>query len=347
MGLLTPTITLTMSGISLAIYWIGSYLINAADAAQKLPIFSDMVVFSSYAVQVILAFSLLSMMFLMMPRAMVAARRLNEVLDTEVTMKNGTVTEPATGETGTIEFRDVCFRYPDGGGDVLHHISFTAKKGETVAIIGATGSGKTSLVDLIPRFYDTASGSVLVDGVDVRDYDEEALRGKIGYIAQRAQLLSGTVASNVAYGAEECDDDKVMAALDIAQGTEFVSKMTGTIHAPIAQGGTNVSGGQKQRISIARAVYKDPEIYIFDDSFSALDYKTDRKLRSVLAEKTKDVTKIIVAQRLGTIRDADKIIVLEDGSIAGMGTHKELLETCLPYQEIAYSQLSEEELKNV
>lgn len=310
----------------------------------RLGIFSDMVVFSTYAMQIIMAFTTLSMMFIMLPRVLVSARRINEVLDTDVHMKNGTATQGMDGQTGCVEFRDVCFRYPEAGEDVLHHISFTAGRGETVAIIGATASGKSSLVNLIPRFYDTASGKVLVDGKDVRDYDSAALREKIGYVSQRAVLFSGTVASNVSYGNGNREEAAISDAIDTAQGTEFVSKMSGDIHASIAQGGMNVSGGQKQRLSIARAIARKPEIYIFDDSFSALDYKTDRALRKALNARTKGATKIIVAQRIGTIRDADKIIVLEDGRVAGIGKHDKLMRSCPVYQEIAYSQLSKEEL---
>ncbi len=345
MALLMPTMTLVTSGISLAIYWIGAYLIHEADMVSRLTIFSDMVVFSSYAMQVIMAFALLTMMFIMLPRVMVSLQRINEVIDAKVHMENGKIAEPQN-EKGTVEFRNVSFRYPGAGEDTLTDISFKAQKGQTIAIIGTTASGKSSLVNLIPRFYDARVGDVLVDGINVKSYDIHALREKIGYVSQKAVLFSGTVASNVSYGQESVDDVRVNSAVETAQGMEFVSRMPDNIHSAIAQGGTNVSGGQKQRLSIARAIYKDPEIYIFDDSFSALDYKTDRILRKALAEKTKDATKIIVAQRIGTIRDADNIIVLEDGRIAGMGTHSELMENCPAYQEIAYSQLSKEELNH-
>ncbi len=344
LALLTPTMTFVTSAISLAIYWIGAWILNSADMMSRLGIFSDMVVFSSYAMQIIMAFTLLTMMFIMLPRVMVSARRINEILDTNVHMSNGTKSKGSEGLSGTVEFKYVSFRYPEAGGDILHDISFTAHQGETVAIIGSTASGKSTLVDLIPRFADVREGEVLVDGVRVQDYDIHALRDKIGYVSQRAVLFSGTVVSNVAYGRKEWKKDEVLSAIDIAQGTEFVEKMPEGISAPIAQSGTNVSGGQKQRLSIARAVYKQPEIYIFDDSFSALDYKTDRALRRALAGKTSDATKIIVAQRIGTIRNADRIIVLDDGRIAGMGTHEELMNSCPVYQEIAYSQLSKEEL---
>ena len=359
MSLLGPTMTIILSGISLAIYWIGAYLINNVKIVDestgmidpngingRLDIFSDMVVFSQYAIQVIMSFMLLTMMFIILPRVLVSVRRINEVLDTDVRIKNGTAREEKSDKKGCIEFKNVSFRYPDGGDDILHDISFTAEKGETVAIIGATASGKSSLVNLIPRLYDVTDGEILVDGVDVRDYDIHYLRDKIGYIAQKAVLFSGTVKSNVAYGRDEVDDNDVLEAIDVAQASEFVSKMEDREDSHIAQGGTNVSGGQRQRLSIARAIYKKPEIYIFDDSFSALDYKTDRTLRHILKEKTGDATKLIVAQRIGTIRDADKIIVLDDGRIAGMGTHGELMKNCTEYQEIAYSQLSKEELSD-
>ncbi len=343
MAVMMPMMTLLSSGITLAIYWIGAYLINAADQMDRLGIFSDMVVFTSYAMQVIMSFTLLAMIFIMLPRVMVSVRRINEVLDTEVQMKNGTE-EESSGKPGTLEFRHVNFRYPGGSGDVLHDISFSAQPGQTVAIIGATASGKSSLVNLIPRFYDVSGGQVLVDGVDVRDYDMAVLRDKIGYISQRAVLFSGTVDTNVAYGQETIDEDRTWEALKTAQADGFVKEMDGELKAPVAQGGTNVSGGQKQRLSIARAVYKDPEIYIFDDSFSALDYKTDKALRQALDEETHTSTKLIVAQRIGTIRNADQIIVLADGQVAGIGTHEELMDTCDEYREIALSQLSEEEL---
>lgn len=356
MALLMPTMTFVSSGITLAIYWIGAYLINAADMTQRLGIFSDMVVFSSYAMQVIMAFTMLTMMFIMLPRVLVSARRINEVLDTEVAMQDGALEQPDTKTRGLVEFRNVSFRYPDAGGNVLEHISFTAQPGETVAIIGSTGSGKSSLVNLIPRFYDATEGEILVDGVNVRDYTQRALHNKLGYVSQRAVLFSGTVKSNVQYGENSLaaqDDEnitelnRVAESVRIAQAEDFVEKMDGTYNARIAQGGANVSGGQKQRLSIARAVYRHAEIYIFDDTFSALDYKTDRALRTALNRELADATKIIVAQRIGTIRNADKILVLDDGKIVGMGTHDDLLRTCKTYQEIARSQLSEEELQNV
>lgn len=349
MALLMPTMTFVTSGISLVIYWIGAYLIDAAEMSGRLAIFSDMVVFSSYAIQVIMAFTMLTMMFIMLPRVMVSVRRINEVLDTEIKMKDGTLGSGEDSKQGEVEFRGVSFRYPDAGGDMLKDISFTAHKGETVAFIGSTGSGKTTLVNLIPRFYDATEGEVLVDGVDVRSYSQQALHNKLGYVSQRAVLLSGTVESNVAYGDNgqpAPQGETIAEAITMAQASDFVEKMEGGLSARIAQGGTNVSGGQKQRLSIARAICRHPEIYIFDDSFSALDYKTDRILRTALDEKLKDATKLIVAQRIGTIRNADKIIVLDAGKIAGMGTHEELMKSCFVYQEIARSQLSEEELAN-
>lgn len=349
MALLMPTMTFVSSGISLVIYWIGAYLIDAAEMTGRLTIFSDMVVFSSYAMQVIMAFTMLTMMFIMLPRVMVSVRRINEVLDTKIRMENGTASGEGLSCQGEIEFRGVSFRYPDAGGDMLKDISFTAHKGETVAFIGATGSGKSTLVNLIPRFYDATEGAILVDGVDVRDYSQTALRNKLGYVSQKAILFSGTVESNVSYGDNghvASQSDAVAEAISMAQASEFVEKMTGGLSARIAQGGTNVSGGQKQRLSIARAICRQPEIYIFDDSFSALDYKTDRILRTALDRKLKNATKLIVAQRIGTIRNADKIIVLDAGKIVGMGTHEELMKDCSVYQEIARSQLSEEELAN-
>ncbi len=356
MSMIGPTMTIIMSGISLAIYWVGAYIINSKSftdpseapqvLAERLDIFSDMVVFSSYAIQVIMSFMMLSIMFIILPRVMVSVKRVNEVIDTNVAITDGEVKDGVPGLTGTVEFRNVSFRYPDGGDDVLHDISFTANKGETVAFIGATASGKTSVVNLIPRFYDVREGNIYVDGIDVRKYDLTSLRDKIGYVAQKAVMFSGTVTSNIAYTDKNPTEAAIEEALSIAQAMDFVDKMEGGKEARLAQGGTNVSGGQRQRLSIARAIYKKPEIYIFDDSFSALDYKTDRILRNALREKTQDATKIIVAQRIGTIRDADKIIVLEDGKIVGMGKHKELMKTCTAYQEIAYSQLSKEELED-
>ncbi|WP_435922017.1 ABC transporter ATP-binding protein [Paenibacillus sp. DYY-L-2] len=350
MALMMPGMSFIMSGLSLSIYWIGAYLINNASGVErKLGLFSDMVVFTSYAMQVIMAFMMLSIVFIMMPRASVAAKRIFEVLNTKAKIIDGKVTNSELYEQGEIEFRNVSFKYPDASEYVLHNISFTAHKGETVAFIGSTGSGKSTLVKLIPRFYDVTEGEVLVDGINVKEYTQEALHNKLGYVPQKAVMFSGTVASNVNYGENgraEMDEDLMRKAIEIAQASEFVSKMEGTYDAPIAQGGTNISGGQKQRLAIARAIARQPEIYIFDDSFSALDYKTDRVLRSALKKETKDTTSLIVAQRIGTIKDADKIIVIDEGQIVGMGKHDELLDTCEVYREIAESQLSKEELAN-
>ena len=348
MALMSPTMTLISSGITLIVYWVGAYLIEAAGMGAKLGIFSDMVVFSNYALQVIQAFMLLNMIFIMLPRAQVSARRICEVLDTQSRIHDGNKAT-ASEEPGCIEFKNVSFRYPGASADTLHHISFTAKKGETVALIGSTGCGKTTLINLIPRFYDVTRGQVLVDGADVRDYPQKELRNRIGYVSQKAVLFSGTVSSNIAFGEngkEAVDAQGVREAVSIAQAAEFVERMEGTYNAPIAQGGTNVSGGQKQRLSIARAVARKPEILIFDDSFSALDYKTDRTLRTVLHQKIKDTTKLIVAQRISTIKDADQILVLDHGRIVGKGTHTELLKNCPEYLEIAQSQLSKEEIEN-
>lgn len=350
MSVMMPSMNIVMNGISLVIYWIGAFLINKAQAMDKITVFSDMVVFSSYAVQVIMSFVMLAMIFIMMPRAAVSAKRINEVLDTVPNIREGSLSESNPENAGTVEFRNVSFRYPDAADNVLENISFTAKKGETVAFIGSTGSGKSTLVNLIPRFYDATEGEVLVDGVNVREYKSEALNNKLGYVPQKAVMFSGTVASNVSYGKNPNNPgnipDEVKNAVEIAQGTEFVEKMPDTYNSQIAQGGTNISGGQKQRLAIARAIYRKPEILIFDDSFSALDYKTDRILRSALKKETSDTTTLIVAQRIGTIKDADKIIVLDEGKMAGMGTHNELLKNCEVYRQIALSQLSKEELEN-
>ncbi|MBK5350666.1 ABC transporter ATP-binding protein [Bacillus sp. TH44] len=347
MAIIGPGMTAIMSGLSVAIYWIGAYLINEAQMINRITVFSDIVVFSAYAMQVVMAFMMVSMIFIMLPRATVSAKRIMEVLETEAKIKEGTVTEGKPGIVGEIEFRNVSFKYPDSENHILRNISFTAKKGETVAFIGSTGSGKTSLVNLIPRFNDVSEGEVLVDGINVKNYRQETLHDKIGYVSQSSVLFSGTVTSNVSYGESGHMDSSLNAvkeALEIAQGKEFVEKLEGQYEGQISQGGTNVSGGQKQRISIARAIYRKPEIYIFDDSFSALDYKTDRVLRSALRKETKDATTLIVAQRIGTIKDADRIIVLEEGEVVGNGTHEQLMDNCETYQEIAYSQLSKEEL---
>lgn len=344
-GLLMPTMTFIISAISLVIYWIGAYLLNGVGMMERLPVFSDMVVFSQYAMQVIMAFAMLTVLFVMLPRLIVSVHRINEVLDTKVQIQNG-AEQDGIPNVSNIEFRHVSFRYPGAAENVLEDISFTANRGDTVAIIGATGSGKSSLVNLVPRFYDVTEGEVLVDGRNVREYEVHALRKKIGYVSQKAVLFSGSVVFNITLGKANADQTEIDTALDVSQSQEFVSRMPGGVSANIAQGGSNVSGGQRQRLSIARAICKNPEIYIFDDSFSALDYKTDSLLRQALAKKAKDSIKLIVAQRIGTIRHADRIIVLEDGKIAGMGTHAELLESCHVYQEIARSQLSEEELKH-
>lgn len=347
MAFLMPTILAIMNGLTLAIYWIGSILINNARIPQKLTLFSDMVVFSSYAMQVVMAFMMLVMIFIIMPRASVSAKRILEVLETRIHIVDGTESDTKTGKIGEIEFKNVSFRYPDSAQNVVENISFTAKKGQTIAFIGATGCGKSTVINLIPRFYDVTEGEVLVDGVNVKEYRQKALRNKIGYVSQKAVLFSGDISSNIAYGdngGKEITEQEIKNAAEIAQAKDFVEEQENTYKGYVAQGGNNFSGGQKQRLSIARAIAKNPEILIFDDSFSALDYKTDRKLRQTLQEKCRDATKVIVAQRIGTIRDADLIIVLDDGKIAGKGTHKELMQSCDVYKQIAYSQLSKEEL---
>lgn len=347
-AIMQPIMYLVMYFLTLSIYFIGADLINKAMMSDKLSLFSDMVVFSSYSMQVIMSFLMLAMIFMMLPRASVSAKRINEVLDTELSIKDGKF-NGNTKETGTVEFKNVSFKYPDAEEYLLKDISFKANKGETVAFIGSTGSGKSSLINLIPRFYDATDGEVLVDGVDVKEYKQESLRNKISYVPQKATLFHGTVSSNVSFGDNgkgKINAKKIEEAVRVAQAEEFVSKMDKTYDAAIAQGGTNVSGGQKQRLSIARAVARDPEIYIFDDSFSALDYKTDYILRKELKNYTKDATSLIVAQRIGTIMNADKILVLDNGKCVGMGTHKELLKTCDVYKQIALSQLSKEELEN-
>lgn len=345
MTILNPGIQLVMSGLTLAIYWMGAYMIKDAAMPDKLPLFSDMIVFSQYAMQIVMSFMMLVMIFVLLPRASVSAKRINEVLDTEPVIKDGKV-ETADTE-GEIEFRNVSFRYPDAEQAVLENITFTAHKGETVALIGATGCGKSTVVNLIPRFYDATEGEVLVDNVNVREYSQKALRNKIGYVSQKAVLFSGTVSSNVSYGDNGKDAatvEDIRQAVHTAQADEFVEKSKDGYESYVAQGGSNFSGGQKQRLSIARAICRKPEIFIFDDSFSALDYKTDRILRKALETTCAAATKIIVAQRIGTIRGADKIIVLEDGKIAGCGTHDALMKNCEVYKQIAYSQLSKEEL---
>lgn len=350
MSVMNPGMNLAMNGLTLGIYWIGAALISAiavtspAAMMERIGLFSDMVVFMQYAMQVIMAFLMLVMIFVMLPRVTVSASRVNEVLDTKARIVDGKETQGKPGMKGEIEFRDVSFRYPDADGDTIHHISFTAHHGQTVALIGATGCGKSSIINLIPRLYDATSGQVLVDGVDVRDYTQDALRSKIGFVPQKAFLFSGTVSSNVGYGEDNASGAALRKAVAVAQAAEFVESPEVGYSGTVAQGGSNFSGGQKQRLSIARAVARDPEILVFDDSFSALDYKTDHALRQALREQTSGTTNIIVAQRIGTIRDADCILVIEDGAIVGKGTHRELMENCKVYQEIAHSQLSKEEL---
>ena len=344
---LMPGVTLAMNALSLVIYWVGAAIVNAvpaADPAARLATFSDIVVFGTYATYVIMTIMMMVMIIMLMPAAQVSAQRINEVLSTTVSLEQGEKTE--SPETGTVEFRDVSFHYPTSEKDVLEHISFRARKGETVAFIGATGSGKTTLVSLVARFYDATQGQVLVDGVDVKDYTFDALYDRIGYVTQKAILFSGDIQENVLFGESRGGgtEEEVRQALELAQASEFVDKLPLGIHAPIAEGGTNVSGGQKQRLSIARALARKPEILVFDDSFSALDYRTDAQLRAGLARELKDTTCLIVAQRIGTIRNADRIIVLDEGKMVGMGTHQELMQSCPVYQEIARSQLSQEEL---
>ena len=342
-----PVMTGIMSGLTLAIYWIGVYLINAAAPMEKVVLYSEMVTFSAYAMQIVMSFMMMSFVFIMFPRAMVAARRIKEVLSTDPKIKSGSRTDGLPGVKGEVCFENVSFTYPDAESPVLEHITFTAKQGETVALIGSTGSGKTTVVNLIPRFFDVTAGAVFLDGVNVKEYDSRALVDKIGYVSQKAVLFSGTVKENVVYGSEgrAKERENVIDALDTAAAYDFVMDKEGQENAYIARGGANFSGGQKQRLSIARAVYKKPEILIFDDSFSALDYKTDKELRAALKKQMKGTTVIIVAQRIGTIMDADKIIVMNEGKIAAIGTHKELLKTSDIYREIAASQLSEEELQ--
>lgn len=347
-SIMSPVMYLVMYFLTLSIYFVGATLIKDAMLADKLTLFGNMVVFSSYAMQIIMAFLMLAMIFMMLPRAQVSAKRINEVLDTEISIKDGNISSNKTKLKGCVEFKNVSFKYPDAEEYLLKDISFKANKGETVAFIGSTGSGKSTLINLIPRFYDVTDGEVLVDGINVKDYKEEFLHNKIAYVPQKAVMFDGTVSSNVSYGdnGKEISDKKIKEAIRVAQAEEFVLKMDDKYNTHIASGGTNVSGGQKQRLSIARAIARDPEIYIFDDSFSALDYKTDSVLRHELKKYTKDATSIIVAQRIGTIMNADTIIVLDNGEVAGMGTHKELLKNCEVYKEIALSQLSKEELEN-
>jgi ATP-binding cassette subfamily B multidrug efflux pump len=349
MAVIAPCITIIMNGLTLSIYWIGALLIDAAQMTEKLGLFSNMVVFTQYAMQVIMAFMMLTMIFIMLPRVLVSAKRINEVLDTGLSVLDGPGAEPEDGLVGEVEFRNVSFKYPGAEDYVIKDISFTARRGETVAFIGSTGSGKSTLINLVPRFYDATEGQVLVDGVDIREYTQKKLRDKLGYIPQRSVLFAGTVASNVSFGdngTPPADEEQIKRAVAVAQGADFVEGMPDKYDSPIAQGGTNVSGGQKQRLCIARAVCREPEIFIFDDSFSALDFKTDKSLRQALKTELAETTCLIVAQRIGTIRDADRIVVLEQGKIAGIGTHSELMKNCEVYREIALSQLSEEELEN-
>ena len=347
MAFMSPVMYLIMNLLSLAIYFIGAYLIDQANMMDKVTLFGNMVVFSSYAMQVIMAFLMLAIIFIMYPRANVSAQRVIEVLETNESIKDGTF-DKKTKKTGEIEFKNVSFRYPDADEYVLENISFKANKGDTIAIIGSTGSGKSTIVNLLMRFYDVTDGEILIDGVNIKDYKGEYLHNKLGYVPQKAVMFSGTVNYNVAYGdnGKKKSDKLIKEAVKVAQAEDFVLKMPNKYENDIAQGGTNISGGQKQRLSIARAIAKEPEIYIFDDSFSALDYKTDYVLRTELKKYTKDATSVIVAQRIGTIINADKIIVLDSGKMVGIGTHKELLKDCDVYKEIAYSQLSKEELEN-
>lgn len=348
-SVLSPVMYLVMYFLTLAIYFVGASLIKDALMADKIALFGDMVVFSSYAMQIIMSFLMLAMIFMMLPRAEVSAERINEVLDTEITIKDGKIDKDISDERGTVEFKNVSFKYPDADEYLLKDISFKANKGETVAFIGSTGSGKSTLINLVPRFYDATEGKVLIDGIDVKDYKQEFLHNKLGYVSQKAVIFNETVKNNVAYGEngkEEVSEEQIKKAIEVAQGKEFIEKMENGYDTQMSQGGTNVSGGQKQRISIARAIARNPEIYIFDDSFSALDYKTDSILRKELKKYTEDATTLIVAQRIGTIMNADKIIVLDDGEVVGQGTHKELLQNCEVYKQIALSQLSKEELDN-
>lgn len=348
-AVMQPTMYLIMHTLTLGIYFLGSYLIMNAGMADKITLFGDMIVFSSYAMQVIMSILMLAMIFMMLPRASVSANRINEVLDTNTSIKDGTLNESKTNEIGTVEFKNVSFKYPDAKEYLLENISFKVNKGDTVAFIGSTGSGKSTLINLVPRFYDVTEGEVLVDGTNVKEYKLEALYNKLGYIPQRAVMFDGTVNENVAFGEngkEKTTKEKIKEAIQIAQGKDFVENMDEKYDSHIAQGGTNISGGQKQRLAIARAIAREPEIYIFDDSFSALDYKTDSILRKELKKHTKNATSLIVAQRIGTIMNADKIIVLDSGKIVGEGTHKELLKNCEVYKQIALSQLSKEELED-
>ena len=345
-AIMSPVMYLVLHALTLSIYFIGAYLIKDALMIDKFTIFGDMIVFSSYAMQVIMSFLMLAMIFMMIPRAGVSAKRINEVLDTEITIKDGTIDENKTDLVGTVEFKNVSFKYPDAEEYVLKNISFKAEKGETVAFIGSTGSGKSTLINLVPRFYDVTEGEILIDGINIKDYKQSFLRQKLGYVPQKAVMFDGSVSYNVCYGDKKVSEKKMKEALEVAEASEFVLKMDDKYDTHIASGGTNISGGQKQRLAISRAIARNPEIYIFDDSFSALDYKTDSLLRKNLKKYTKDATSLIVAQRIGTIMNADKILVLDNGECVGIGTHKELLKNCEVYKEIALSQLSREELEH-
>lgn len=347
-AILSPVMYLVMYFLTLSIYFVGANLIEAALLSDKITLFGDMIVFSSYAMQIIMSFLMLAMIFMMLPRASVSAKRINEVLDTDISVKDGNIDKDTTNEIGTVEFRNVSFKYPDAEEYLLKNISFKVNKGETVAFIGSTGSGKSTLINLVPRFYDATEGEVLIDGVNVKDYKLSYLYNKLGYVPQKAVIFSGSVIDNIKYGdsGKEKTDEVIKKAIEVAQAKDFVEKMDNKYDSHLASGGTNVSGGQKQRLSIARAIARNPEIYIFDDSFSALDYKTDATLRKELKKYTKDATSLIVAQRIGTIMNADKIVVLDNGNMVGIGTHKELLKSCSVYKEIALSQLREEELEN-
>ncbi len=343
---LQPIMSLLLSVLTVVIYWIGMYLINKANAMDKIPLYGEMIVFSAYAMQIGTSFIMMIMIFIMLPRATVSARRIIEVLKTSPTINGGSRENGHEGMRGDVEFRNVSFKYPDAEKCVLEGISFVAHAGETVAFIGSTGSGKSTVINMIPRFYDATDGEILIDGINIKEYKLHSLHNKIGYVSQKAVIFFGNVASNVAYGdsGREIEIEDIKQAVSIAQGADFVENMDGEYYAPIAQGGSNISGGQKQRLAIARAICRKPEIFIFDDSFSALDYRTDRELRTALKENLSGATNLIVAQRIGTIKDADRIIVLDEGRIVGNGTHEELLKSCRVYQEIAYSQLSKEEL---
>ena len=347
-AIMSPIMYLVLHTLTLAIYFIGAHLIKEALMVDKLVLFGDMVVFSSYAMQVIMSFLMLAMIFMMIPRASISAKRINEVLDTENSIKDGTIDKDTNDLKGVVEFKNVSFKYPDAEEYVIENISFKANKGETVAFIGSTGSGKSTLINLVPRFYDVTEGEILIDGINIKEYKQEYLNNKIGYVPQKAVMFNGTVKENVAYGKSSKDktNEVIEKAIEVAQAKDFVLKMDDKYDSHIASGGTNISGGQKQRLAIARAIARNPEIYIFDDSFSALDYKTDSVLRRELKKYTKDATSLIVAQRIGTIMNADKILVLDNGKCVGIGTHKELLKTCDVYKEIALSQFGKEELNH-